>query len=89
MKQVAVVDQETQSFLRWERNGKSLHRTGGKSVTHLEVGDYSYHYLVQSPGDLQVSSPTLVCLSLQVDSQGGHLLCNQVQALLCLWNNHK
>ncbi len=47
-------------------------------------GSYAYHYLVQSPGDLQVPSSTLLCLGLQVDCQGCHLLSNQVQALLCL-----
>lgn len=44
----------------------------------------TYHYLVQSPGNFQVPSSTIICLGLQVDSQGHHLLSDQVQALLSL-----
>lgn len=35
------------------------------AVVHQET--QSFHYLMQSPGDLQVPSSTFICLSLQVD----------------------
>lgn len=43
-----------------------------------------YHYLMQSPGELQITNSSLLCLSLQVDSQWCHLLSDQVQTFLSL-----
>lgn len=94
VEQVAVINQEAQRFLLEEtvgtRGDEGLQRTRGSlMVPHRLYDSADYHYLMQSPRDLQIPSSTLLCLGLQMDSQWRHLLRDQVQTLLSLKNNQK
>lgn len=83
VEKVAVINQETQCFLLEEtvgtRGNQGLQRTRGSLMVPQRLHEGTdYRYLMQSPRELQIPSSSLLCLSLQVNSQWCHLLSDQV-----------